>query len=285
MARIKRRKVNRSVGGDILTVLFLVLIGAFMVLPMLFAIGSSFKPTDELYRFPPTIFPNNWTTKNYSDLFVLMNTSWVPFTRYFFNTIFITFAGTFGQIVCCSLCAFALALHRFPGNRFFTKMIELALMFNGTVLWIPSYMIMSGLGFVDSQWALIVPVFASALGLHLIRSFMLQIPMAVVEAARVDGASHLRVFWSIVMPNIKSAWLTLMIFAVQGLWNTGASIYIQSESLKTLSYALQQITSAGIARAGVGNAVTVVMMSVPIIMFVVSQSNIIETVATSGMKD
>ena len=285
MARIKRRKVNRSVGGDILTVLFLVLIGAFMVLPMLFAIGSSFKPTDELYRFPPTIFPNNWTTKNYSDLFVLMNTSWVPFTRYFFNTIFITFAGTFGQIVCCSLCAFALALHRFPGNRFFTKMIELALMFNGTVLWIPSYMIMSGLGFVDSQWALIVPVFASALGLHLIRSFMLQIPMAVVEAARVDGASHLRVFWSIVMPNIKSAWLTLMIFAVQGLWNTGASIYIQSESLKMLSYALQQITSAGIARAGVGNAVTVVMMSVPIIMFVVSQSNIIETMATSGMKD
>lgn len=285
MARIKRRKVNRSVGGDILTVLFLVLIGAFMVLPMLFAIGSSFKPTDELYRFPPTIFPNNWTTKNYSDLFVLMNTSWVPFTRYFFNTIFITFAGTFGQIVCCSLCAFALALHRFPGNRFFTKMIELALMFNGTVLWIPSYMIMSGLGFVDSQWALIVPVFASALGLHLIRSFMLQIPIAVVEAARVDGASHLRVFWSIVMPNIKSAWLTLMIFAVQGLWNTGASIYIQSESLKTLSYALQQITSAGIARAGVGNAVTVVMMSVPIIMFVVSQSNIIETMATSGMKD
>ena len=285
MARIKRRKVNRSVGGDILTVLFLVLIGAFMVLPMLFAIGSSFKPTDELYRFPPTIFPNNWTTKNYSDLFVLMNTSWVPFTRYFFNTIFITFAGTFGQIVCCSLCAFALALHRFPGNRFFTKMIELALMFNGTVLWIPSYMIMSGLGFVDSQWALIVPVFASALGLHLIRSFMLQIPMAVVEAARVDGASHLRVFWSIVMPNIKSAWLTLMIFAVQGLWNTGASIYIQSESLKTLSYAPQQITSAGIARAGVGNAVTVVMMSVPIIMFVVSQSNIIETMATSGMKD
>ena len=285
MARIKRRKVNRSVGGDILTVLFLVLIGAFMVLPMLFAIGSSFKPTDELYRFPPTIFPNNWTTKNYSDLFVLMNTSWVPFTRYFFNTIFITFAGTFGQIVCCSLCAFALALHRFPGNKFFTKMIELALMFNGTVLWIPSYMIMSGLGFVDSQWALLVPVFASALGLHLIRSFMLQIPMAVVEAARVDGASHLRVFWSIVMPNIKSAWLTLMIFAVQGLWNTGASIYIQSESLKTLSYALQQITSAGIARAGVGNAVTVVMMSVPIIMFVVSQSNIIETMATSGMKD
>ena len=126
MARIRKKKVNRSLGGDIATVLFLVLIGAFMVLPMLFAIGSSFKPTDELFRFPPTIFPQNWTTKNYSDLFVLMNTSWVPFTRYFFNTIFITGVGTIGQIICCSLCAFALALHRFPGNRFITKMIELA---------------------------------------------------------------------------------------------------------------------------------------------------------------
>ena len=70
MARIRKKKVNRSLGGDIATVLFLVLIGAFMVLPMLFAIGSSFKPTDELFRFPPTIFPQNWTTKNYSDLFV-----------------------------------------------------------------------------------------------------------------------------------------------------------------------------------------------------------------------
>lgn len=284
MAR-RYKKVNRSLGGDIVTVLFLVLVGAFMVLPMLFAIGSSFKPNDELFRFPPTIFPQNWVTTNYTDLFVLMNTSWVPFTRYFFNTLFITAAGTIGQIICCSLCAFALSLHRFPGNKFITKLIELALMFNGAVLWIPSYMIMSSLGFVNTQWALIVPVFSSAMGLHLIRSFMTQIPMAVVEAARVDGASHLRVFWSIVMPNIKSAWLTLMIFAVQGLWNAGASIYIQSESLKTIAYALQQIISVGIARAGVGNAVTVVMMAVPIVMFVISQSNIIETMATSGMKD
>jgi len=146
-------------------------------------------------------------------------------------------------------------------------------------------MIMSSIGFVDTQWAVIVPVFASALGLHLIRSFMTQIPISVVEAARIDGAGHFRVFWSIVMPNAKSAWLTLMIFAVQGLWNTGASLFIQSESLKTLSYALSQIVSVGIARTGVANAVSVIMMSVPIIMFIISQSNIIETMATSGMKE
>lgn len=284
MAR-RRKKVNRSAFGNVMTVLFLILVGIFMALPLVFAISASLKPMEEVFRYPPTIFPQNPTTQNFSDLFVLMNTSWVPFSRYFFNTIFITAVGTFGQIVCCSLCAFALSLHKFPGNRFITKMIELALMFNGTVLGIPTYMIMSSIGFVDTQWAVIVPVFASALGLHLIRSFMTQIPISVVEAARIDGAGHFRVFWSIVMPNVKSAWLTLMIFAVQGLWNTGASLFIQSESLKTLSYALSQIVSVGIARTGVANAVSVIMMSVPIIMFIISQSNIIETMATSGMKE
>ncbi len=284
MAR-RRKKVNRSAFGNVMTVLFLILVGIFMALPLVFAISASLKPMEEVFRYPPTIFPQNPTPQNFSDLFVLMNTSWVPFSRYFFNTIFITAVGTFGQIVCCSLCAFALSLHKFPGNRFITKMIELALMFNGTVLGIPTYMIMSSIGFVDTQWAVIVPVFASALGLHLIRSFMTQIPISVVEAARIDGAGHFRVFWSIVMPNVKSAWLTLMIFAVQGLWNTGASLFIQSESLKTLSYALSQIVSVGIARTGVANAVSVIMMSVPIIMFIISQSNIIETMATSGMKE
>ena len=284
MAR-RRKKVNRSAFGNVMTVLFLILVGIFMALPLVFAISASLKPMEEVFRYPPTIFPQNPTSQNFSDLFVLMNTSWVPFSRYFFTTIFITAVGTFGQIVCCSLCAFALSLHKFPGNRFITKMIELALMFNGTVLGIPTYMIMSSIGFVDTQWAVIVPVFASALGLHLIRSFMTQIPISVVEAARIDGAGHFRVFWSIVMPNVKSAWLTLMIFAVQGLWNTGASLFIQSESLKTLSYALSQIVSVGIARTGVANAVSVIMMSVPIIMFIISQSNIIETMATSGMKE
>lgn len=283
MARTK--KVNRSRAGNVATVIFLILIGAFMVLPLVFAVTNSLKPTDELFRFPPKLFPDNPTMQNFKDLFILMNTSWVPFTRYFFNTIFITFVGTFGQIVCCSLCSYALAMYKFPGNRFITKMIELALMFNGTVLGIPTYMVMANLGLIDTYWALILPMFCSALGMHLMRSFMSQIPITMVEAARIDGANHLTIFWKIIMPNVKAAWLTLMIFAVQGLWNLGASIYIQSESLKTLAYALNQIVSVGIARAGVANAVTVIMMSVPIIMFIVSQSNIIETMATSGMKD
>lgn len=284
MAR-RTKKLNRSLGGNILTFLFLLLVGAFMVIPMIMAISNSLKPTDELFRFPPTLFAQNPTFKNFTDLFILMNNSWVPFTRYFFNTMFITTLGTVGQIIVCSLAAFPLAMYKFPGNRFFSKMIELALMFNGTVLWIPAYMIMANLGLINTYWSVILPAFAAPIGLYLMRSFMMQMPQALVEAAEIDGASKLRVFWSIIMPNVKSAWLTLTIFSVQGLWNLGATVYIQIESLKTLPYALGQIVSVGIARMGVGNAVAVIMMSVPIVIFIISQSNILETMATSGIKE
>ena len=279
------KKINRSGAGNVIGVLFLCVVACFMVLPMIYAVGNSFKPMDELFKFPPTLFPQRWVVTNYTDLFVLMGNSWVPFSRYFFNTIFITFTGTFGQIVFCSLCAYPLAMYNFPGSKFFTNLIKTALMFNGTVLWLPLFIIKARLGMIDTYWAIIVPTFGAPMGMYLMRQFMSQIPKSLVEAARIDGAGSFKIFWSIVMPQVKSAWLTLMIFSVQGLWNLGASVFIQSESLKTLPYALNQIVSTGIARQGVANAITVIMMSVPIITFIISQSNIIETMATSGMKD
>lgn len=284
MAR-RGKKINRSGIGNITSFIFLVFIGVFMAVPLVFAISNAFKPMDEVFRFPPTLIVQNPTLRNFSDLFVLMSNSWVPFTRYFFNTLFITTLGTFGQIILTSMCAYPLALYTFPGNKFISKMIVTALMFNGAVLWIPTYMIMANLGLIDTHWAIIIPAFGAPLGMYLMQSFMTQIPRSLIEAARIDGAGSMKIFWSIVMPQVKPAWLTLMIFSVQSLWNLGATLYIQSESLKTLPYALTQIVSAGIARAGVSNAVAVVMMVVPITLFIISQSNIIETMATSGMKD
>ena len=125
----------------------------------------------------------------------------------------------------------------------------------------------------------------STLGLFLIKQFMEQLPDELLEAAKIDGAGEMRIFWTIVMPNIKPAWLTLMVFSVQQLWNMGSSVFIYSEQLKTLSYAINQIVAGGIARAGVGSAVIVVMMIVPIVVFIFTQSNIIETMASSGLKD
>ncbi|HEY8363026.1 MAG TPA: carbohydrate ABC transporter permease [Tissierellaceae bacterium] len=285
MAKIKRRKPNRSIEGDICNIIILIIFGAFMVLPLVYAVSNAFKPMDELFIFPPRFFVRNPTLKNFKDLFVLMSQSWVPFSRYIFNTVFITVVGTVGHVLIASLAAFALAKHRFPGQRIFFKMVVLSLMFSGHVTAIPNYLTMSKLGWIDTYWSIIIPAFASSLGLFLMKQFMEQIPNSILESARIDGASEFRIFWNIVMPAVKPAWLTLVILSVQSLWNTQGGNFIYSEELKTLPYALQQILAAGIARAGVGAAVGVIMMIVPITTFIITQSNVIETMTTSGIKE
>jgi len=286
--RIKKSNhaLNRSFGGDLGINIVLIIFGAFMFLPMLYAILQSLKPLDELWVFPPRFYVVHPTGKNYGDLFRLMSTSWVPFSRYIFNTAFISVLGTFGNIMLSSLAAYALAKIKFPGRAFFFNLVVYSLMFNSTVTAITNFLTMRMIGFVDTYWAIIVPAFGSTLGLYLMKQFMeTSVPDSVLESARLDGASELRILWKIVMPMVRPAWLTLIVFSFQGLWNVGSSIYIQSEQLKTFSYAISQIVSEGIARAGAGAASTVVMMIVPILVFVVAQSNILETMSTSGMKD
>ena len=139
---------------------------------------------------------------------------------------------------------------------------------------------------MDNYLAIILPAWSSTLGLYLMKNFMdSNVTTSILESARLDGAGEFRTFWSIAMPMVKPAWLTLIIYSFQGLWNAGASIYIHSEELKTLNYEITQILSAGIVRSGAQAASGVIMMAVPIIVFVVSQSKIIETMGTSGMKD
>lgn len=281
-----KKRLNRSRSGTIALFIVTVLFAAVMALPLVLVIGNSFKPMHELWVFPPRLLPEDPTLKNYSDMINVMSGSLVPFSRYIFNTILITVVGTVGNIICSSMCAFQLAKMKFPGRDKIFGLIVTTLMFNGTVTAIPNYIIMAKLGWIDTYWSLIIPTFGSSLGLYLMKQFMEQaIPDSLIEAARIDGASMWQIFLKIVMPCVKPGWLTLTLLSVQSLWNLGSSTYIFSDDLKTLAYALQQITSAGIARAGVGAAVSVVMMSVPILIFVVTQSNIIETMSTSGMKE
>ncbi len=281
----KRRRPNRSLGGDLGIYIMLALVACLMAFPLVFAVGSALKPLDELFRFPPTIFPQHPTIDNFSDLIVTMGQSWVPFSRYILNTVFITAVGTFGHLVIASMAAFVLAKYDFPGGRFFFAVVTTALMFSGYVTGIPNYVIMSKLGMIDTYWALLLPAFAAPIGLFMMKQFMEGLPTALFEAAKIDGAKEFRIFWSIVMPNVKPAWLTVIIFSVQSLWNTSASTVIYSEAKKTLVYALQQIQAGGIARTGQAAAVTVVVMAVPIAIFVLSQSQILETMASSGIKD
>ena len=282
---VKRRKPNRSVVGDVVIYFLLFLIALAMVFPLVFAVSSALKPLDELFLFPPKVFAQNPTMDNFQDLFVTMGKSWVTFSRYIFNTVFITVVGTAGHLIIASMGAFVLAKYEFPGSKLFFSIVVTALMFNGYVTAIPNYLIISKLGWIDTYWAIIVPAFAAPMGLFLMKQFMEGLPMSWVEAAMIDGASRWKIFIQIIMPNVKPAWLTLIIFSVQNLWNNKAATFIYSEEKKTLVYALQQIQSGGIARTGQAAAVTVVVMVVPILIFVLSESQILETMASSGLKD
>ena len=282
---ITRRHPNRSIAGDIGIYILLIIVGFAMVFPLVFLIGSSLKPLDELFRFPPTVWPMHPTSDNFSDLFVTMGQSWIPFSRYLVNTVLITFVGTFGHLIIASMAAFVLAKYEFPGGKMFFAVVTTCLMFSGYVTGIPNYLIMSRLKMIDTYWALILPAFAAPIGLFLMKQFMEGLPTALIEAAHIDGAGEFRIFWHIVMPNVKPAWLTMIIFSVQGLWNTSAATVIYSEAKKTLVYALNQILLGGIARTGQAAAATVIVVSVPIIIFVLSQSRILETMASSGIKD
>lgn len=275
----------RSKTGDFFNFLLLALLGLFMVIPMVYTVCNAFKPLDELFVFPPHILVKNPTLDNFSDLSLLMSESWVPFSRYIFNTVFITVVGITGHVIISSMAAYVLEKRDMPGGKGFFKLVVTTLMFTSAVTQIPSFIIMTSLGWVNTYWCIIVPAFGAPIGLYLMKQFMSGIPDSLLEAANIDGASEMRIFWTIVMPNVKPAWLTLIIFSIQSLWGATGGVYIFSEELKTLSYAMSQIISGGVARAGAGAAVGVIMMIVPISVFIISQSNILQTMASSGMKD
>ncbi len=284
--RKHRVVLNRSRGGDVGIAIFLILMGAFLFLPMLYTILQSLKPLDELWMFPPRFYVISPTLKNFKDLYMLMSDSWVPFSRYIFNTVFISVAGTVGNLLFSSMCAYALAKIKFPGSKGIFKLIVASLMFHTTVSAIANYITLSTLRWIDTYLAIIIPAWGSTLGLYLMKQFMeSSVNNAVLESARIDGAGEWRTFWTIAMPMVKPAWLTLIVYSFQHLWNAGTSIYIQSEQLKSFNYAVTQLVNDGISRQGASAASTVIMMMVPILVFVITQSNIIETMGSSGMKD
>ncbi len=293
MAKVKKLRtrnhkvvLTRSAGGDFGITVFLVIFGAFMFIPMYYAVVQSLKPLDELWNYPPKFYVVNPTFSNFSDMFKSMTSSWVPFSRYIFNTVLISVAGTFGNLALGSLAAYVVSKIKFPGRNFLFGAVRYSLMFTATVTGIVNYLTMSTIGFIDTYWAIIVPAWGATLGMFLMRQFMVSgISDAVLESARLDGSSEIRTYWTIAMPMVKPAWLTLIVYSFKDLWNTGSTMYIQSEQLKTFNYAIQQIVSGGIARAGVGAAASIVMLIVPVLVFVFSQSRIVETMSTSGMKD
>lgn len=279
-------KAYRSIGGNIGTFIFLLIIALFMLLPLVFVVSSAFKPLNELFIFPPKLFPMNPTLDNFKDLSSLLGDSWLPFSRYVFNSLAVTVIGTFGNIIFSSMAAYVLSKHDFPGKNILFQTVVLSLLFSTVVTGIPNYIIITKLHMINTVWALILPLLPSSLGLFLMKQFMDQmIPDTLLEAARLDGAGENRIFFSICLPLVKPAIMTLLIYSFQGIWNSTGGSYIFDEKLKTMPTALNNIITSGISRTGVSSAVSLLLILPPIAVFLFAQSNVLQTMATSGMKD
>ncbi|MFD0712618.1 carbohydrate ABC transporter permease [Paenibacillus sp. GCM10027626] len=288
MLGIKRSKTgiktNRSRTGNMLIFLLLAAFGAFMALPLVYAIVNAFKPLNEIFLFPPRFFVQHPTWGNFAMLFKLTANLWVPFSRYIFNSLFICVVTTAGSVIICSLAAYPLAKYNLS-YRWLFPLVVMTLLFNGTVLDIPNFIIISKLDILNTYWAYILPNLAVPLGLFLMKQFMTQIPDSLIEAARIDGASQFAIFWKIVMPSVKPAWLTLVIFSFQAIWNQQGIGVIFDEELKTMPAAINQIVQGGIARTGAAMAGSLFLMTPPIIIFLLTQKSVIETMVHSGIKE
>ena len=205
--------------------------------------------------------------------------------RAYLNSGIVAVGTTVCDVVLASVAAYPLAKHEFPGKKLLFNMVILSMMFSWTVTQIPNYMIISWLHINNTYAALILPAWQYGMGLYLMKQFMEQLPTSLMESARLDGASEFKIFWKIVMPNVKPAWLTLAIFQFQQMWGNTGSMFLRDEQLKPLQFALQQISAGGTARAGASAAVTFIIAAVPITFFLACQSNVLETMTTSGMKE
>ncbi len=279
----QKRLSGRSVWGDMIIFIMLAMLGAFMALPLLYAVVTAFKPVEELVLFPPSFWVKRPTLKNFSNLFKLAANLSVPFSRYVFNSLFVCTVGTLGHLLIASMAAYPLAKYKLRINWFFNVIVT-ALLFNGTVLWLPTYVVIAKLGLINTYWSLIIPCLPMPLGLFLMKQFMEQLPTSVIESACIDGAGQFTILWKIVMPAVKPAWLTLLVFAFQNIWNQNSTGMIFDEKYKTVNVAMSSIASGSFIRAGVSMAGSLLLMIPPILIFVFSQSGIMETMAHSGVK-
>ena len=286
MKRIRLHKqLNRSHFGNFMIFLMLVAVGVFMGLPLYYSVIQSFKPAEELFIFPPRFYVVNPSWRSYSQLFQLVSDLTVPFSRYLFNSVFVSIVSTTISVMIGAMAAYPFAKKKFPGRNALWKLIMLTLLFSGGVTALPSYIVKAKLGLINTYWVLILPTLASTLHMFLLRQFMLQIPDSLLDAAKLDGANDFVIFLRVIMPNVKPAWMTVMVLSFTDVWNNGSAGVIFKEEFKLLPTALSQISAGGIARSGAAAAASVLLMIPPIVSFVLTQSKMLQTMAHSGIKD
>ncbi|NLJ19492.1 carbohydrate ABC transporter permease [Globicatella sulfidifaciens] len=269
--------------------IFLILMSIFMGLPIIFIFNHAFKPFTELFAYPPRFFVQNPTLENFRLLANFSNESGIPLTRYIFNSVLVAVILIILTLLVSSSAAFALSKLNFWGKETFNKINTLALMFVPIAVAIPRFIIIVNMGLYNSLWAHIIPMLAMPVGLFLLKQFIDQIPDSLIEAAKMDGAGNFRVYWSIILPLIKPALVTVALLTFQATWgNTESSaIYMDKESLRTLPFYMQTLTAQSgniVASAGVSAVGGLIMFLPNLILFIILQNKVMNSMAHTGIK-
>ena len=285
-SKSEAKRYTRSKVGNFFYFFFIIAAGCISVLPLIYCICTSLKPLDEILIFPPRFFVHRPTIANYTALPELLSNLRVPLSRYIFNSLFATLATTFLYVVVASMAAFVLCKSKIKFKKTIFYIIQFSLLFNAYTLSVPQYLIFTWMNIIDTYWVYILPHFASNMGVFLMKQYMEgALPNALLEAAKIDGAGYFRIFWTIVMPIVKPMWLTLTLFTFRDVWATVPSGTIFSETLKTLPTIMSQITAGGVARSGSSMAVTCLLMIPPVVVYMISQSNVMESMSSAGIKE
>lgn len=260
----------------------------FMGLPLVYLFVTAFKPLNELLDFPPKFFVKSPTFKNFTDLFTRSGSTGLPIYRYLINSIFVSLLVVFLSVIFSSMAGYILSKKQFKGRKALFEINTIALMFVSCAVVIPRFLIITGLGITNTFLAHVLPLLAIPVGLFLIKQFIDEIPNELIEAARVDGAGDFYIYTKIILPLIKPAIVTVSILAFQSAWNNTetAMLYVSNEELQTFAYYLGTLSGASnaVSGAGVGAAAALILFLPNLIIFIIMQSKVIDTMAYSGMK-
>jgi ABC-type glycerol-3-phosphate transport system permease component len=280
--------------------LFLIPVTIVTGIPIVFIIFNAFKPMDELLNYPPKFITLRPTLENFRNLIATSDNKAIPMSRYLFNSILVTVVVVVLTLLITVMAAYCMSKKKYRLKNILFGINEAALMFVSAAVAIPRYIIINSLGLVDTMWAHIIPLLAMPVGLYLAKQFIDDLPDAMIEAARIDGASDFSILRKIIIPNIKPALATVSILAFQASWNTmeASNYYINNEAMKSFSFYMSTLTaSSGNANALVGQlagntvaglgiqaAATLIMFLPNLIMFIVLQSRVMNSMSHSGMK-
>ena len=267
-------------------ILFPILL--LMVLPIIFILSHAFKPLDELYAYPPRFFATRITLDNFKQLINATQQSGIPFGRYLFNSLLSASLVIFLSLLLASLAAYAFSFLDFKGKKWLFAANQVAIMFVAVAVAVPRYIVMNTLGVTNSFAAHIVPLIAMPVGVFLLKQFMDQIPRELYDAAKIDGANKFQIYIQIVLPLVKPALATIAILAFQSAWNNTetSQLFISDEALKTLPYYFGTLTlgTSSIAAQGIAAAASLIIFLPNIILFIILQKNVMNTMAHSGIK-